>query len=100
MSSSAGARALQRVDEYEERFVSRPRLELVEEPAPAAATPTPAPAPAPGERRTVRITGRPTPARRRPPTSSRVVSAPDRLALYAVLLGLFLIFMAVVTGSS
>jgi hypothetical protein len=96
--NSAGARALQRVDEYEERFVSKPRLELVEDPAPVTATPTPVPAP--GERRTVRISGQPTAPRRRPAASSRVVSAPDRLALYAVLLGLFLIFMAVVTASS
>jgi hypothetical protein len=96
--NSAGARALQRVDEYEERFVSKPRLELVEDPAPVTATPTPVPVP--GERRTVRISGQPTPPRRRPAASSRVVSAPDRLALYAVLLGLFLIFMAVVTASS
>jgi len=28
------------------------------------------------------------------------MAAPDRLALYAVLLGLFLVFMAVVTASS
>jgi len=97
MSQAAGARALQRVDEYEERFVSRPRLELVEDPAPVA----PSPAPAAGERRTVRINGRPTPPRaRRPVAASRVSSAPDRLALYALLLGLFLIFMAVVTASS
>jgi cell division septation protein DedD len=96
--NSAGARALQRVDEYEERFVSKPRLELVEDPAPVTATP--APAPVPGERRTIRISGQPTAPRRRPAASSRVVSAPDRLALYAVLLGLFLIFMAVVTASS
>ncbi len=99
MSEAAGARALQRVDEYEERFVSKPRLELVQDPAPARATATPAPVP--GERRTVRIKGQPTPARtRRPAPSSRFSSAPDRMALYALLLGLFLIFMAVVTASS
>ncbi|MDQ3588445.1 MAG: hypothetical protein M3375_08885 [Actinomycetota bacterium] len=87
--NQAGARALQRVDEYEERFVSRPHLELVEEP------------PAAGERRTVRISGQSTPPRRRDPVSSgRVMAAPDRLALYAVLLGLFLVFMAIITASS
>jgi len=96
--SQVGSRALQRVDEYEERFVSRPRLELVGDPEPVTAAPPPLPAP--GERRTVRLSGRPTPARRRPAASSRVVSTPDRLALYAVLLGLFLIFMAVVTANS
>jgi hypothetical protein len=99
MSSQAGARALQRVDEYEERFVSRPTLELVEDPAPVRTTSTPAPAP--GERRTVRINSNRTASQRRRPTaSSRVVSTPDRLALYAVLLGLFLVFMAVITASS
>ena len=87
--NQAGARALQRVDEYEERFVSRPHLELVEEPPPV------------GERRTVRISGQPAPARRpRRRTSTRAMGTPDRLALYAVLLGLFLIFMAVITASS
>src|SRR4051812_45504915 len=97
MSNAAGARALQRVDEYEERFVSKPRLELVEDPAPVKT----APVPAPGQRRTVRIdSGRAAAQRQRPPASSRVASSPDRLALYALLLGLFLIFMAVVTASS
>jgi hypothetical protein len=96
--NSAGARALKRVDEYEERFVSKPRLELVEDPAPVAAPPPPALAP--GERRTVRISGQPTRPRRRSPAATRVASAPDRLALYALLLGLFLIFMAVVTASA
>ena len=92
--NQAGARALQRVDEYEERFLSRPHLELVEDPPPLRERPT-------GERRTVRISGQPTPARRRrPAASSRVTAAPDRLALYAVLLGVFLVLMAVLTASS
>lgn len=51
-----------------------------------------------GERRTIRISGQPTPARRRSPAASRMAATPDRLALYAVLLGLFLVFMAVVTA--
>lgn len=94
--SQTGARALQRVDEYEERFVSRPHLKLVDDPAPVAPKPAP-----PAGRRTVQISGRPTPPRaRRPAASSRVASSPDRLALYALLLGLFLIFMAVITASS
>jgi hypothetical protein len=99
MSQGTGARALQRVDEYEERFVSKPRLELVPDLPPVRATSTASPAP--GERRTVRINGRPTPPRpRRTAPSSRAASSPDRLALYALLLGLFLIFMAIVTASS
>jgi hypothetical protein len=99
MSQGAGARALQRVDEYEERFVSKPRLELVPDPPPVRATATPSRAP--GERRTVRINGRPTPPRpRRTASASRAASSPDRMALYALLLGLFLIFMAIVTANA
>jgi hypothetical protein len=52
------------------------------------------------ERRTVRITGQtvPPPRRRRPPASARLSGRPDRLALWAVLLGLVLIAMAAATA--
>jgi hypothetical protein len=62
-----------------------------------------APAPAPAPRRTVQITGRTVPAprlveieRRRPGRrpAERVGPRPDRIALYAVLLGFFLILVA------
>jgi hypothetical protein len=49
------------------------------------------------ERRTVQIRGQtvPPPRRRRPPrTATRLSARPDRLALWAVLLGLVLIAMA------
>jgi thiol:disulfide interchange protein len=50
-------------------------------------------------RRTVRITGHPTPARRRRSTTTTQLQArPDRIALWAFALGLFLVFMAVVTA--
>ncbi len=52
-------------------------------------------------RPTVRITGHPLPARRRrSPTHSQIEARPDRIALWAVLLGLFLVFMAVATANA
>jgi hypothetical protein len=51
------------------------------------------------ERRTVRITGQPVPARRRPlPAATQISSRPDRVALWAVMLGLFLVLMAGATA--
>jgi hypothetical protein len=82
------------------------------EPAPAAAAPeAPVPLPAPSRRRTVEITGRTVGAptlprlvqidRRRPArrAAERVGARPDRLALWAVVLGFFLIFVAVTSTS-
>jgi hypothetical protein len=83
-------------------------LDLAPE-APASAAP--APLPAPSRRRTVEITGRTVGApslprlvqidRRRPArrAAERVGARPDRLALWAVLLGFFLIFVAVTSTS-
>ena len=76
---------------------------------PTSASPTPRPAPS--RRRTVEITGRTVGApslprlvqidRRRPArrAAERVGARPDRLALWAVLLGFFLIFVAVTSTS-
>jgi hypothetical protein len=52
------------------------------------------------ERRTIQITGQPTPPprRRQSPTVSRMSARPDRIAMYAVLLGLVLIVMAILTA--
>jgi hypothetical protein len=59
------------------------------------------------ERRTIQIKGQtvPPPSRRRSssqrrpsPTASRLAANPDRVALYAVLLGLVLIIMALATA--
>jgi hypothetical protein len=83
-------------------------LDLAPE-APASAAP--APLPAPSRRRTVEITGRTVGApslsrlvqidRRRPArrAAERVSARPDRLALWAVVLGFFLIFVAVTSTS-
>ena len=66
-------------------------------------TPVPEPEPVYAEngRRTVVITGQPVPARRRPSvTATRIQSRPDRVALWAVMLGIFLVFMAVATANA
>jgi hypothetical protein len=53
-----------------------------------------------GERRTVTITGQPTPARRRPSVVESQLAQPDRIALWAFLLGLFLVAVAAGTAHS
>jgi hypothetical protein len=79
----AGARQL-RGDDYAQPRSSRPDLKLVE-----------------GERRTVVITGQPLPARRRRPVAAQQIQArPDRIALWAFLLSLFLVFVAVATANA
>jgi hypothetical protein len=55
-------------------------------------------APARFERRTVKITGQPTPARRRPSLVETQMAQPDRIALWAFLLGLFLVAVAAGTA--
>ena len=92
------------------RFARAERVSAVrapEMPAPEA----PAPLPAPSRRRTVEITGRTVGApslprlvaidRRRPArrAAERVGARPDRLAMWAVVLGFFLIFVAVTSTS-
>jgi len=49
-------------------------------------------------RRTVVITGQPSPLRRRSPGLARVAAEPDRTALWAVMLGIFLALIAVATA--
>jgi hypothetical protein len=90
-----------------------PRFERDPEPAPEQETPAPArfqrqqplspvptPAIATGARRTITISGQPTPPRRRPATlAERHIGAqPDRIALWAFLLGLLLIAVAAGTA--
>lgn len=103
----ATARQL-RQDEYrrtaeESREASSPRrLHLVE--------PFETPPPGPSEykpvyaengRRTVTITGHPVPPRpRRSAAATQIQARPDRIALWAVALGLFLMFMAVATAGA
>ena len=94
-----GARRL-REDDYEEpRRVRHLRAVGAEATRPGAAGP--APIYAENGRRTVRITGHPVPARRRhSPRRSDIEARPDRVALWAFLLGLFLVFMAVATANA
>jgi hypothetical protein len=54
-----------------------------------------------GERRTVTITGHPVPPRRRPsPKQQQIAARPDRVALWAFLLGLFLVLVAAATANA
>jgi hypothetical protein len=79
----AGARRL-REDAYQQDQPSRPDLKLVD-----------------GERRTVVITGHPVPPRRRRPVTAQQIEArPDRIALWAFMLCLFLVFVAVATANA
>lgn len=62
-------------------------------------TEVPAPAAVPAaERRTITITGQPTPARRRRSVVEAQMAQPDRIALWAFLLGLFLVVVAAGTA--
>jgi hypothetical protein len=63
------------------------------EPEPVALAPEPV-----AERRTITITGQPTPARRRRAVMDAQLAQPDRIALWAFLLGLLLV--AVATGTA
>jgi len=89
MSQAAGARRL-REDEPDSSYRTAPRLRVVDGgEAPA--------------RRTVTITGQPDAVitRRRPSRAEqRIVARPDRIALWAVLLGLFLVVMAAATANA
>ena len=113
--NAAAARAL-RADEYESRFL-RPVESPLREPQPRRREPRPraygsrepgsttlaGPAAlrlsdgVPG-RRTVQITGQAAPPRRRSTTSTALVARPDRTAMWAFLLALFLVLMAVATA--
>jgi hypothetical protein len=53
-----------------------------------------------GERRTITITGQPAPARRRRSVVEAQIAQPDRIALWAFLLGLFLVAVAAGTAHS
>jgi hypothetical protein len=64
------------------------RFERSAAPAPAAS----------GERRTITIAGQPTPARRRRSVVEAQMAQPDRIALWAFLLGLFLVAVAAGTA--
>ena len=88
MHDAAGARKLR---DDEQLINEEPRLSLVEsEYAPMQ----------PGERRTITITGNPDPvrSRRRPRAQAQIAARPDRIALWAVMLGLFLVAVAAATA--
>ena len=85
---TAGARVLREDDYLDVEPDERPRTRRFERAVP----------PAP-ERRTIVITGQPVPARRRRSAAQQQLAArPDRVALWAFLLGLFLVFVAAATA--
>ena len=99
----AGARILWEDDQELDRPTAGRRLRVVAEidDRDASAEDLYAPVYAENGRRTVKITGQPMPARRRPsPTQPQIQARPDRIALWAVMLGLFLVFMAVATANA
>jgi hypothetical protein len=77
--------AARKLRDDEQLMREQPRLRLVEPEA---------------ERRTITITGNPTPvrSRRRSPAQAQIVARPDRVALWAVMLGVFLVLVAVATA--
>ena len=108
--NAAAARAL-RADEYEARFLRPVEADpepLRREPRPRAygtrqhssSRPTVAMTAAQGipGRRTIQITGQAAPPRRRSTTSTAFVARPDRTAMWAFVLALFLVLMAVATA--
>ena len=90
----AGARQLR--EEERPRRARQPNLRLVESEAAVVEPP-------PGERRTITITGNPgqnAARRRRSPTQEQLAARPDRVALWAFLLGLFLVLVAAATANA
>jgi hypothetical protein len=73
----------------------RGRFERDAAPVPEPAAPEPEPI---AERRTITITGQPTPARRRRAVVDSQLAQPDRIALWAFLLGLLLVAVAAGTA--
>ena len=95
----AGARILD--EDHDDDRPQRRRLHVVGEVDRREAPVEGAYAYAENGRRTVKITGQARPPRRRPSsTQSQIQARPDRIALWAFLLGLFLVFMAVATASA
>jgi hypothetical protein len=114
MSDNAAAARALRADEYESRFLRPVESPLSDEPrrrepreraygnrqhssAPAPTRAGDAAAGVPG-RRTIQITGQVAAPRRRSPTSTALVARPDRTAMWAFVLALFLVLMAVATA--
>ena len=80
------------------RSTERPAREASAEPAREPAEPVALFDEPPAERRTITITGQPTPARRRRPVMDAQLAQPDRIALWAFLLGLLLVAVAAGTA--
>jgi hypothetical protein len=89
---TASARTLREHEQGETHPGERPRAGRFERRA----------APPVAERRTIVITGQPSPVRprRRSAAQEQIAARPDRVALWAFLLGLFLILVAAATANA
>jgi len=109
--NAATARAL-RADEYESRFLRpveaepelrrrepRPRAYGTRQPGSTDVVRSSSYGGVEG-RRTIQITGQAAAPRRRSTTSTAIVSHPDRVAMWAFALALFLVLMAVATAQA
>jgi hypothetical protein len=100
-SPSATGRFARTAQESDSPTAGKPALQLVEpeadgrQPRFERAIDTSQPS---QERRTITITGQPTPARRRRSVVEAQIAQPDRIALWAFLLGLFLVAVAAGTA--
>jgi hypothetical protein len=100
-SPSATGRFARTAQESDSPTAGKPALQLVEPEADARQPRferTLDPSQPSQERRTITITGQPTPARRRRSVVEAQIAQPDRIALWAFLLGLFLVVVAAGTA--
>ncbi len=102
---TAGARALREDDSSRsrraERFERSPTVPVPLRPVGRFERSTQAKTASPPSRRTVVITGQPVaPRRRRSQAQEQLTARPDRVALWAFLLGLFMALVAAATASA
>jgi hypothetical protein len=98
---AAGRRFERAPESSEAPQPAKPALALVEsatQPEPSRFEVASDPEPAAPDRRTITITGQPTPPRRRRSVVEAQIAQPDRIALWAFLLGLFLVAVAAGTA--
>jgi hypothetical protein len=99
--TAPGRRFERAPDSSEAPHAAKPALALVEtatHPEPRRFERASEPAEPAAERRTITITGQPTPPRRRRSVIEAQIAQPDRIALWAFLLGLFLVAVAAGTA--
>jgi hypothetical protein len=102
LEEAPAAEPVQAPDAPEPDYTQQPRPRRFERTgarqAPAEVAEPAAPVAPLADRRTITITGQPTPARRRRPVVDAQLAQPDRVALWAFLLGLLLVAVAAGTA--